>query len=409
MKNCSYGLKVLVSLAVIFALCGTSSAFWGKKKDKKAAPPVETKTQAPVETEKEAPAPKPASTPEPNVTKPAAPDSVAVAVNGHEIMESQIESQMKPQLHNLSRQLPPDMIEKYKNQLRQQTIERLVIEHLLDEQVAKAGIKITDNDVNNQMAEMAAQQKMSLQDIRQMIESSGQKFDDVKERIRRGLGYQKVMEASWKDKADVNDSDTQKYYTENKNEFETPEQVRASHILVKTDPNITDPNQAKAKAIAKADDLLKQIKGGADFAELAKKNSACPSASRGGDLDYFGKGQMVEPFEKASFALKPGQVSGVVETKFGFHIIKVTDHKDPNTVPFEQAKDNIKKLLVSQKQRTLARDYIENLKSQATIAYLGSPKAAKPHDDNTPTPEQHQHNDSHNHSHDAPDTNSVKK
>jgi len=384
MKNCFHSLKVLVCLATVFALCGTASAFWGKKKDKTPATPAETKTQTTVETKTETPTPKPTPAPEPNAAKSAAPDHVAVAVNGFEIKENQIEAQMAPQIKNLQRQFPPDMVEKYKSQLRQQTVERMIIEHLLDEQVAKAGVKITDSDVNDQINEMARQQQMSVQDIKQMVEASGQNFNDVKERIRRGLGYQKVMEASWAGKTDVNDSEVQKYYNDNKADFETPEQVRASHILIKVDPNITDPNEAKAKARAKAEDLLKQIKAGADFAELAKANSACPSASRGGDLDYFRRGQMVEPFENAAFALKPGQVSDVVETRFGYHIIKVTDHKDPNTTALEQVKEDIKKVLVSQKQRVLAREYIEDLKSNATIAYIGGSQTAKPKESNTP-------------------------
>ena len=226
---------------------------------------------------KETPAPTPTPAPaekkaaEPN-EKPAS-DPVAVVVNGYEIHESKIEAEMKPQLANLSRQLPPDMIEKYKAQLRQQTIERTVVEHLLDEQVAKAGIKITDNDVNNQIKEMGAQQNppMSVEDVKKMIEASGQSFDVVKERIRKGLGYQKVMEKDWAGKIDVNDSDIQKYYDTNKSEFETPEQVRASHILIKTDPNIKDPNEANAKAKAKAEDILKQIKDGGRFCRNGQK------------------------------------------------------------------------------------------------------------------------------------------
>ena len=127
-------------------------------------------------------------------------------------------------------------------------------------------------------------------------------------------------------KIDVTENDANNYYSGNPKEFETPEQVKASHILIASDTSDTsvDPNDAKAKALAKAEQLLAQLKDGADFAELAKANSTCPSASKGGDLGFFSKGDMVAPFEEAAFALEPGQLSDIVETKFGYHIIKRT-------------------------------------------------------------------------------------
>ena len=310
---------------------------------------------------------------EPNKPAETAVDSVAITINGVDINESQIEAQLKPQLEKMGAQLPPTLVEQYKKQLRQQVLERMIIEHLLDEKVKAAKIVVTDEEAIERIKEIASQQQppLSMDDFKALIEAYGQSFDDVKLRIQRGLAYQKLMEAQWAGKIDIKEEDAKKYYSENKSKFETPEQVRASHILIKphtNDPN-ADPNQAKATARAKAQDLLKQIKGGADFAELARDNSDCPSSKRGGDLNFFGRGQMVPAFEKAAFALKAGEVSDIVETQFGYHIIKLTDHKDANVTTFEQAKDDIVKLLTQTKQADFAEEYIKSLKDNAKIVY----------------------------------------
>ncbi|MBA7650191.1 Chaperone SurA [subsurface metagenome] len=310
-------------------------------------------------------------------------DSIAVTVNGVDIAESDIEAQIKPQLEKMAAQLPPAFVEQYKKQLRQQVAEKMIVERLLDEKVKAVGIVVTEEEVINQIKKMASAQKppLSLEDFKVLIEAYGRSFDEVKQQIQRGLGYQKLMEAQWAGKINVTEDDAKKYYSENTNEFEIPEQVRASHILIKpaptaalrqqgvgADPN-ADPNEAKAKARAKTEDLLKRIKGGADFAELARANSGCPSSKQGGDLNFFSSGQMVPAFEKAAFELKVGQVSDIVETRFGYHIIKVTDHKDPNNITFEQAKGDIENTLTQKKQGELAREYIESLKAKANIVY----------------------------------------
>jgi peptidyl-prolyl cis-trans isomerase C len=301
-----------------------------------------------------------------------AADSVAVTVNGVNINESQVEAQLKPQLAKVGAQLPSAFVEQYKNQLRGQVLEGMIVEQLLDGKVKENNIIVTDEEVVGHLEKAAAQQNLSLSDIKEMMEARGQSFDEAKQRIKKGMAYQKLMDTQWAGKINVTEDDAKKYYSENKTKFETPEQVRASHILIKPDTNDpnADPNQAKATAKAKAEDLLKQIKDGADFAELAKTNSGDTySAVQGGDLGFFGKSQMVPAFERAAFALKAGQVSDVVETQFGYHIIKLTDHKDANTIPFEQAKDDIVKLLTQTKQADLAEEYITSLKANANIVY----------------------------------------
>jgi peptidyl-prolyl cis-trans isomerase C len=213
---------------------------------------------------------------------------------------------------------------------------------------------------------------LTLEDIKALIQAQGRDFEEVKKEIQQnpGMKYQKLINRQFEGKVKITKEDAQKHYSENKVRFETPEQVRASHILISpvSDPNI-DPNQAKAEAKTKIEGLLKQIRAGADFATLAKANSSCPSSSKGGDLDYFGRGKMVPPFDKAAFALKVGQVSDVVETRFGFHIIRLTDRKESKVTPFEEAEKDIMFTLEQEKKQQIAEEYIESLKEKASIVY----------------------------------------
>jgi len=314
-----------------------------------------------------------------NVTEPNAPaesdvDKVAVTVNGVDITESEIEKLIRPQLDMIAKQakqLPPTFAEQYKKQLRQQALEQLIREKLLDESVKEANIVVSEGEVISTLEKMVSAEKpLSFEDLKKQIESSGQSFDEVKQRVQKGLAYQKAFEAQWAGKINVAEDDAKKYFDENPKRFETPEQIRASHILIKArlDTN-ADPNEAKAKAKAKTQDLLKQIKDGADFAELAKAHSDCPSAANGGDLGFFPRGKTTPPFDKAAFELEVEQISDIVETEYGFHIIKLTDHKDAGVVLFEQAKDNIIKQLIQQKQAEFAEEYIKSLKTKANIVF----------------------------------------
>jgi peptidyl-prolyl cis-trans isomerase C len=303
----------------------------------------------------------------------------AVSVNGFIITEAQIEERLAPQLERMQGQnanLPPAIKERLVQQYRQQALEQLIVEHLLDEKVA-AEVTITEEELMDQIAEMAASQNMTLDDLKTLAASRGQTFDQVKGFVKRALSYRKLLEGKFGDQVKVTDEDAQTFYDENKEKFETPQQARASHILINfesDDPN-ADPNTAKQQAKEKAEQILERVRNGEDFATLAKEYSTCPSAKDGGDLQFFRKGQMVPAFEQAAFALEIGQVSDIVETQFGFHIIKLTDKKEASTQSFEDVKDQIIQQLTMQKQSQLTKEYIDSLKEQATIIY---PKGKDP-------------------------------
>jgi peptidyl-prolyl cis-trans isomerase D len=152
--------------------------------------------------------------------------------------------------------------------------------------------------------------------------------------LDRDLARQKVV---------VPPTDVQRYYNDNIQQYETPEQVRASHILLET----AGKNDADVKK--RAEEILKQVKSGADFAELAKKVSEDKgSKANGGDLDYFGRGRMVPEFEQAAFSMQPGQISDLVKSQFGYHIIKVVDKRAGSTRPLEEVRAQIQQQLVMQ-------------------------------------------------------------
>ena len=328
------------------------------------------------------PQPKEEVTPEPNT--PAEPDAnapsesvsqdVAVTVNGVEIKESTVTNLIGAQLARIDQQgskLPPSVAAQYKKQLREQALEQLIRRQLLDEKIKEADITITEEDIMNQINEIASAQNMSLEEFKNTMEQYERNFDQVKEDVRKALSRNKFMEAQWAGKTDVTEEEAKTYYDENTKRFDVPEKVRVSHILIQyplDDPNI-DPNVAKAEAKTKAQDLLQQIKDGADFAELAKAHSACPSAPKGGDLGFFPRGETTPQFEKAAFELEIGKISDIVETEYGCHIIKAMDHKDASVISFAQAKDDIIKELTEKKQLEFAETYISSLKAQAKIVF----------------------------------------
>ena len=162
------------------------------------------------------------------------------------------------------------------------------------------------------------------------------------------MATEKVLVSAGKNP--VSDADAQKFYNEHPEVFQVPAAIRASHILIRSDKNMPKKDQDAAQK--KAADLLREIETGkVTFEEAAKNHSADGTRSRGGDLGFFTKGQMVPPFEKAAFALKKGQMTTKpVKSEFGWHIIKVTDTRDASIRPFAEVKDDIKADLTRQRQ-----------------------------------------------------------
>lgn len=181
----------------------------------------------------------------------------------------------------------------------------------------------------------------------------GPEIEEKLQDLRKRLVVEAYLKKKVETESNVSDEDLKKFYEQNKDKFKTGEQIKASHILVKT--------EQEAKSI------LGQIKAGGNFEELAKKNSVDSSAAKGGDLGWFGKGSMVPVFEKAALALKEGQVSDVVKSDFGYHIIKLTGKRPAGIRPLEEVKEQIKGAIMPGKQQEVFQKIKEELKKTAKI------------------------------------------
>jgi len=213
------------------------------------------------------------------------------------------------------------------------------------------------------------QQNLTLDEFKSLLKAYGTSYSEFEQNVRKKLMFEKLMEGEFAGKIqEPNEQQARDFYNQNMESFKEPEKIHAKHILI-TPKDSNDPNEAKAAAKAKAEEILAQIKEGANFEELAKQYSDCPSGKEGGDLGEKPKGSFVPAFEKAAYALEPNEVSDVVETEFGFHIIKLISHTDANTTSFEQAKDRIIQHLTNQQKEGIVMSYIDKIKKEADVKF----------------------------------------
>lgn len=305
----------------------------------------------------------------------SAQDTPVVTVNGEKIMQSAVNEELTKRIDVMKQRMGgQDVPEAQKQQIRKRVVDMMVDQVLLEQKLKEKGLSVSDEAVVEEIKKIAGQQGQSMEDVEKEIQQWGMTLNDLKSQLRMKLMMDKLIEAETKD-ATVSAEEVRKFYDENPQHFDQPEQVKASHILVKVDPEATP--EAKAEAKKKIEDILKQVKAGGDFAALAKEHSDCPSAAQGGDLGAFGRGQMVKEFEEAAFAMKPGEISGVVETQFGYHIIKVTDKTEAGKVPFDEVKDQIEGYLTQQKRSEFWQTYSQKMRDDAKIEYSAEEKALR--------------------------------
>lgn len=328
------------------------------KSEKKAAETKSEKKVAETKSEKKA-----AATKNDKKAVTAKSEKKAAIVNGAIITQRAFDQEitvLRAQIEQSGQRIEDNQMDEFKKHVMNQ----LVSTELLYQDTKEKGIKVTDEQLAKYLADVMTRFP-SEEEFKKGLAEMNMTEDEMKLKLRKSLAIQELVTKHVALGTEVSDEEARAFYDMRSELFQQPEAVKASHILIKVAPEAAQPD--KDAAMTQIKGIQEKINKGDDFAELAKQNSDCPSAPNGGDLGFFSKGQMVKPFEDAAFALAPGTVSDIVETQFGYHLIKAVEKKKSELVAFETAKEKIKKSLSKEKSKQKVDAHIDMLMAKAKI------------------------------------------
>ena len=346
--------KVVKPIGIVLAgiLCFYLDGFAAEKDAKKTSEPAKKDAKAASKKDD-------TSVPKKEEATPAKQEDdskkVVATVNGENISQKEV-NQM---LNRFGNQVPKEQLPA----ITKQIIDGLITQKLITQFIRDSKIEVSQAEIEKELNKVREDIKsnpgLEGKTFEQVLETHGSSIDNLKSEIVISLSLEKHLGK------DIDDKKIKAYFDENKAAYDGSER-RASHVLVDTREMKTDAELAQA--LEKIKKIKAEVDSGKDFAEVAKQYSDCPSKDKGGDLSFFKrKGQMVEPFAAAAFALKVGQVSDPVKTPFGYHIIKVTEIKKGNDVKFDDVKQVIKQNMMEEKAQVLIRQLLEKAKIDVKV------------------------------------------
>ncbi|KAF0219915.1 MAG: PpiC-type peptidyl-prolyl cis-trans [Geobacteraceae bacterium] len=250
---------------------------------------------------------------------------------------------------------------------KRQVLETLISRELLYQEGRRKGVRATESALDEQMAELKKQFSTEVE-FKETLEKISFSESAIRAQVERGMTIQRFIDSEFGGKISVSDEEAGRYYEKHLDSFKKPMQFRISHILIKTDPSWDGVKKAVARN--KLEIIQRKLQKGDEFAVLAREYSECRSKSKGGDLGYFKQGQMAKKTEDVIAALNAGEVSGIVEDKFGYHLIRVTEKYPESVLPFEGEKEKIKQTLRREKAGQGLAPYLKRLKADAKIEIL---------------------------------------
>lgn len=318
--------------------------------------------------------------------------NVVIKVNNQNITKSQFDKAYeKAAKHSQLAQMGIDIPEDENNlmylMIKDRVVNDLIVKELLNQELKKRNITVSKKEIEAEHKKMV--DKLGSKDkFNEILKQNGIKYSDFEEDLKQELMMKKLVNIIHPVK--ISESDAKSFYNKNLDKFKTPDQVRASHILVMANPveikeGLTKKNKTLTEAeinqqvqvemamrYKKAQEIANEIKSTPDRFEAKAREVSDDKASaeKGGDIGFFSKNDMVKEFSDAAFKLRPNTISEVVQTPYGFHIIKVTDRKAAGQQPYEKIKSQLIQYLTAQAQVKALEQFLTMLKSQAVIEYV---------------------------------------
>jgi parvulin-like peptidyl-prolyl isomerase len=291
-------------------------------------------------------------------------DRVVAVVNQEIITFSEVEKWVKPLREQI---ITEDRLERREqlHEIYRKVLERLIDEKLIDQEVKKNGIKISSKEVEAIVEEVKRRNAATQEDLEKVLAVEGLTIEAYKKQIEKGLQRKKLINWSVKVEIKVGEKELRDFYQKNIDRYRPNESYRPGHILFVV-PKEATPEEVK-EIKKKCQAVFEKIKGGHDFGEMAILYSQDASNKDRGDLGYFKKGELFPALEKEALRLKVGEVSGIVRTEFGFHIIKLLDRKGAEPLPFEEVKERILADYYESEMEKAFKQYLSTLKEKSII------------------------------------------
>ena len=248
---------------------------------------------------------------------------------------------------------------------RRQVLEKLIEERLIDQEVKKSGVKVASKEVEATVEEVKRRNGVTQEGLEKALAAEGLTLETYKKQIEKNLQRQRLIHWEVKVEAKAGEKELREFYQKNISRYRTNETYRPGQILFAI-PKGATPEEIREIG-KKCQKVLEKIKKGEDFGEMAILYSEDTSNRDHGDLGYFRKGELLPVFEKEALRLKVGEVSGIIRTEFGFHIIKLLDRKGTDPVPFEEVVEKVKADYYEDEMEKAFRQYLSTLKEKAII------------------------------------------
>jgi parvulin-like peptidyl-prolyl isomerase len=295
-------------------------------------------------------------------------DGITAIVNDEIITISEVREAMALESEQLQQQYHGSALQEQRRALYQRMLERLINVRLQLARARKLNLQVSDAEVSYQIETLQKQNQITEAEFAQLLKGRGLTQDMYREQVREGLLVAKVVNAEVRSRLVVMDTELQEAYQKQHEHFRVPGELTVSHILFLLPPNAPAPEEERVRQ--RATMVLQKLRQGGDFAALAREYSEGPSAERGGLLGTFRTGELLPGFEEAAAKLKPGEISGLVRTRAGMHIIRVEARKDGGYKPFEAVQEEIKATLLEAKTERKYQEWLETLRQSAYIKIL---------------------------------------
>jgi len=302
---------------------------------------------------------------------PAAPNAlfpaVVARVNGKPILGRDLEQRVRAELATIGNPAWKDLREDYRNEVTSRSLSQLLGDELLYQKAVASGIVVTQAEIQAEFDKVAKTYPSDAA-LNAMLAERGLDRKALSRALGKNVAVQRYIEQNIAKKLVVAPAEVSEYYNAHPDEFKHPNLIRTSHILIAVPQGAAPEQDERAKQLARA--LLDRAKKGEDFAKLAKENSVDASASQGGDVGLTETGELAPEYEAAAADLKVGEISGLVRTQFGYHIIKLTDRKKEGMATLDEVRSQLSDFLKSQKEDAEVGKLVKTLQSQAKIEIL---------------------------------------